>query len=196
MKNLVDLGQAWLVILLAFAYGGALAGVQTALAPRVNENKRQETYDVIPSLVPGADKEQTVEVIVQVEGRDERVYKIRDAGGNHLGWVLPAAGQGFADRIELLIGISADLETITGLYVLDQKETPGLGDYISQDDFQERFRGKPAEEPLVAVKSDASAPNEVLALTGATVSSWSVCTIVNDAIARLREPISQYGSKA
>ena len=194
MKKLGDLRQAWLVIVLAFAYGGALAGVQTALAPRINENKRQETYAVIPLLVPGADKEKTVEMFVEADGKAERVYKIMDADGNHSGWVLPAAGQGFADRIELLIGLSADLSTITGLYVLDQKETPGLGDYISLPDFQERFRNKPTGEPLAAVKADPQAPNEVLALTGATVSSWSVCTIVNDAIARLREPITQHGS--
>jgi electron transport complex protein RnfG len=194
MKKLGDLREAWLVIVLALAYGGALAGVQTALAPRINDNKRQETYDVIPLLVPGADKEQTVEIRVEADGKSERVYKISDADGRHCGWVVPAVGQGFADRIEILIGLNADLSTITGLYVLDQKETPGLGDYISLPDFYERFRDKPTAEPLAAVKSDPAAPNEVLALTGATVSSWSVCTIVNDAIARLREPISQHGS--
>ena len=194
MKNLGDLRQAWLVIVLAFAYGGALAGVQTVLAPRINENKRQETYDVIPLLVPGADKEKTVEVLVDIDGKAERVYKIRNDDGNPCGWVLPGVGQGFADRIEVLIGLSADLSTITGLYVLDQKETPGLGDYIRLPEFCERFRDKPTNEPLVAVKSDPASSKEILALTGATVSSRSVCTIVNEAIARLREPISQHGS--
>jgi electron transport complex protein RnfG len=195
MKRLGDLRQAWLVIVLAFAYGGALAGVQTALAPRIDENKRQETYEVIPLLVPGADQERTEAMLVEAgDGKAERVYKVMDAEGRHSGWVLPASGQGFADRIELLIGLNADLSTITGLYVLNQKETPGLGDYITLPEFRERFRDKPAGEPLAAVKADPQSPNEVLALTGATVSSWSVCTIVNDTIARLREPISKHGS--
>ncbi|MCH5378157.1 MAG: FMN-binding protein [Planctomycetes bacterium] len=191
------LRQAWLVIVLAFAYGGALAGVHTALAPRIEQNKRQETYDVIPDLVPGADKERTEELLIQAtDGKLQRVYKTHDSEGNHNGWVLSAAGTGFADRIELLVGVDAELSTLTGLYVLDQKETPGLGDYITQADFRDRFRGKPVTPPLEAVQSDPSSSHEVLAVTGATISSWSVCTIVNKAIAQLREPILSQNSSS
>ncbi len=77
------------------------------------------------------------------------------------------------------------------MYVLDQKETPGLGDYIRERSFQDRFRDRPTDVPLAAVKEDPIADHEILALTGATVSSWSVCEIVNEAISRLREPITQ-----
>ena len=186
------LRQAWLVIVLAFVYGGALAGVHTALAPRIEENKRQETYDVIPDLVPGAAKEQTVELTVQAtDGKDQRVYKTHDSDGNHNGWVLSAVGTGFADRIEVLIGLDAELSTLTGLYVLDQKETPGLGDYITQPEFRERFRGKRTSPPMEAVQSDPQAPQEILAISGATISSWAVCTIVNKAIDQLQDPIKQ-----
>jgi Na+-translocating ferredoxin:NAD+ oxidoreductase RnfG subunit len=64
-----------------------------------------------------------------------------------------------------------------------------LGDYITSPDFRDRFRGKAVAPPLAAVQADPSSPHEVLALTGATISSWSVCTIVNKAIEQLREPI-------
>jgi electron transport complex protein RnfG len=185
-----SLRQAWLVIVLASVYGGALAGVQTALAPRIEENKRQETRDVIPLLVPGAEKAQSTALLVEAtDGRMERVYRTADAQGNTNGWVLAAAGQGFADRIEVLIGLNESLTVITGLYVLDQRETPGLGDSIREPEFQDRFRGSPTEPPLAVVKSDVHSPHEIEALSGATVSSWSVCEIVNQAIARLREPI-------
>ncbi len=191
------LRQAWLVIVLAFAYGGALAGVHTALAPRIEQNKRQETYDVIPDLVPGADKERTKELLIEAtDGKLRRVYKTYDGDGNHNGWVLSAAGTGFADRIEVLVGVDAQLSALTGLYVLDQKETPGLGDYITQVDFRDRFRGKPLTPPLEAVQSDPSSSHEILAVTGATISSWSVCTIVNKAIAQLREPILSQNSSS
>jgi Na+-translocating ferredoxin:NAD+ oxidoreductase subunit G len=184
------LRQAWLVILLAFAYGGALAGVHTTLGPRIEANKLQETLDVIPQLVPGADQSRTESLsIATVDGRVERVYRTRDTEGKTNGWVLAAAGQGFADKIEILIGLDETCTVITGLYVLDQKETPGLGDYIRQPAFQDRFRDKPTTVPLTIVKSDPTADYEIEALSGATVSSWSVCTIVNQAIARLREPI-------
>ena len=186
------LRQGWLVIVLATAYGGALAGVHTTLAPRIAENKRQETYDVIPQLVAGADKQQTVEMDIEdTDGQMQRVYRAMDADGNLAGWVLPASGQGFADKIEVLIGLDTTLATITGMYVLSQKETPGLGDYIREPDFQDRFRNRTTKKTLVAVKSEpaADADHEIQALSGATVSSWAICDIVNKAVARLREPI-------
>ena len=122
------LRQAWLVILLALLYGAALAGVQTTLGSRIAENKRNETYSVIPTLVEGADVAKTEELTVTgVNGEEQRVYKAVAADGTQRGWVLPAHGQGFADRIDLLVGVDVTVSTITGLYVLDQKETPRAG---------------------------------------------------------------------
>jgi len=186
------LRQAWLVILLALVYGGALAGVQSTLSGKIAENKKDETYSVIPSLVSGADEAKTVELVVEGKnGKEARVYKAIGADGSHKGWVVPAGGQGFADRIELLIGLDRSLATLTGLYVLDQKETPALGDRITEATFRDRFRGKPADRPTVMVKSEPEADNEVRALTGATISSESVSAIVNETLANLREPIRQ-----
>jgi len=184
------LRQAWLVILLAVAYGGALAGIQATLAPRIAENKRLETYGIIPLLVDGAVVERTVELTVETaNGKVERVYQTHDGQQRHNGWVLLASGQGFVDRIELLIGLDAELTTITGLYVLDQKETPGLGDHIRDPQFAALFKSQPTDAPLSVVKADPSAAREIRAVSGATVSSWSVCEIVNAAIARLRDPL-------
>ena len=75
------LRSAWLILVLALAYGAALAGVQTALAPRVQYNKRQQTYAVIPELVPGAVQENTVEVLVRFDGVEQRVYQTYTSAG-------------------------------------------------------------------------------------------------------------------
>lgn len=187
--------QAWLVILLALCYGGALAGVETTLGPKIDENKKNETYDVIPRLVSGAEKSRTVEMLLTgATGDEKKVYKAVGSGGEHLGWVLPAGGQGFADRIEVLVGLDPTASTITGLYVLDQKETPGLGDYIAGIDFRGRFENTPTDRKLEIVKGDPTAPHEVRAITGATISSQSVADIVNRAIAAFKEPIRQAAS--
>ena len=191
------IGQAWLVILLTLIYGGALAGVQIALGPVIAQNRKNETYDVIPKLVPRADKTKTVEMtLADAQGKQRRVYRAVAADGSRLGWVVPAGGQGFADRIDLLIGTDNELSLITGLYVLDQKETPGLGNFITGDSFRDQFVGKPTDEPVVVVKLDpAAGGNEILALSGATISSDSVAAIVNSAIDDMREPIRQLTAK-
>jgi len=195
------IGRAWLVILLALLYGGALAGVETSLRQKIFDNKMDETYDRIPDLVPGADRDRTRQVnqaesvIVTgiIDGRQQRVYRAVAADGTPVGWVLPASGQGFADRIELLIGLEPQLSTITGLFVLDQKETPGLGNFIASDDlFLNQFAGLSADDPLAVTKTDPTpGSNQIQALTGATISSESVATIVNEAIQNLKEPILQ-----
>ena len=169
------LGQAWLVIVLAVFYGGALATVQTALSGKIAENKKRETYDVIPALVPGAEVSKTAEVVLEGEDGDEVwAYQVFSADGAHAGWVVPTSGQGFADRIELLVGLDAECSVITGIYVLGQKETPGLGDYITGEEFRNRFRNKPTVRPLEVVKAEPAAESEIRELTGATISSESV----------------------
>jgi electron transport complex protein RnfG len=183
--------QAWLVIVLALLYGGALAGVQIGLGPKILENQLAETQDQIPALVEGAAKGDPITVVVdETTDKKARVYKALDSDGNLKGWVIPANGQGFADQIKVLIGLNEDLTTITGLFVLEQKETPGLGDYITGEDFRNRFAGKSTYAPIEVVTGDPR-DQQIQALTGATVSSQSVADIVNKTIETLREPILQ-----
>ena len=178
MKNSY-IGQAWLVILLSLVFGGGLAGLQVKLQDRIAANKLAETLGQIPRLVPGA-----------VQGREvtlagRTVYRALDDKGA-VGWVIPTSGQGFADRIELLLGVDAGATKITGVYVLDQKETPGLGNKIIEDEWRAQFAGKSALNPLAAITSGKAAGSQIDALTGATISSESVCRIVNTTLQRLR----------
>ncbi len=192
-----DIGQAWLVILLALLYGAGLAGVQSALSGRIEENKRAETYEAMPDLVPGADASHTEELVVRGENdKDSRAYKVFFSDGSHLGWVLRAGGTGFADRIELLIGLDPEVSTITGLYVLDQKETPGLGDNITTASFRGSFRNAPTDRPLAVVKGEPAEEHEIRTLSGATISSESVASIVNSALANYGEPLRQLTAQA
>ncbi len=187
------LGQAWLILLLALLFGSSLAGVEIALKPRIERNKRNETFGQIPVLVQGGSARKSREE--RVGGI--RVIRVLSKEGKHLGWVLPASGQGFADRIELLLGLDRKAAKITGLYVLDQKETPGLGSYIQdRDRFLGGFEGQPADKPLRVVKgSPAPRSGEIRAITGATISSMSVCGIVNRAVKEFRKALAERRGK-
>jgi len=188
--------QAWLVIILALLYGGALAGVQLGLGPIIQENQFLETQQEMPGLFVDPETETTDVVagkpvtIAIDETTSRTVYAAHDADKNLKGWVIQDSGQGFADRITVLIALDANLDTITGLFVLDQKETPGLGNFIREKYFLERFQGKQTAEPLEVVTSTASG-QQIEALTGATISSVAVADIVNNAVATFREPILQ-----
>jgi electron transport complex protein RnfG len=201
--------QAWLVLILALAFGASLAGVQLTLGPTIEANKTNETLEKVPELVVGrADAEQMAQknqsliispqsMSIEKQGKkyNYSVYETRFPDGKQAGWVVKTAGQGYADKIELLIGFDSAAETITGLFVLDQKETPGLGNKIIKREWRDQFINKVTDRNIVAQKKGANAPNEIDAITGATVSSKAVCDIVNKTVSDLRNQLAIEASK-
>jgi len=202
MKLLRDsnLFQAWLVLVLATAFGTALAGIQTKLGPMIEANKIKETMEKIPALVLGEDrtakmmdqKESLVikSRIIEIEKNGiKKFYTVYDAlfkDGSMAGHVAKATGQGYADKIELLLGLDANADTITGLFILAQKETPGLGNRILEKPWRDLFVDKPSDTRLVVVKGKAGNEDEIDAISGATISSRSVTGIVNKTIADIK----------
>ena len=195
--------QAWLVLFLAVGFGVSLAGVQLKLGPVIEQNKMNETLKQVPELVLGSEAAQkmaaenqqldiTPKQIAVKKPTSEKFYSVYQASlkGQPKGWVIKAKGQGYGDVIELLIGLSPDLKTITGLFVLDQKETPGLGNKIITDAWRGQFINIPADAPLVVVKTGKTKPGEIDAVTGATISSRSVTTLINSTISDLRQPLT------
>ncbi len=168
--------QGWLVIVLAAMCGGSLAAIELWLKPKIENNKQQETLARIPALVPGAVSEDGV----AFPTANGVVYRAQN-GSEVLGWVLLGKGNGFADNLEILIGVDRDNQRVLGMYVLAQKETPGLGDFIQTDPaFAQQFQGLQA--PIGVHKAPATG-NTIQALTGATISSQSVADIVNATVA-------------
>lgn len=191
--------QAWLVLLLCLCFGSALAAVHVVLSPAIEANKINETLEKVPGLAMGEEKAaalkeqgealeiETTPVQVEKSGRSLS-YSVYEAflKGERIGWVIKSSGQGYADKIELLLGMDASAETISGLFVLEQKETPGLGNKVIESPWRGQFIGKPASRALSVTKSGASSPEEIDAVTGATISSKAVVQIINTALADVR----------
>ena len=200
--------QAWLVLTLALFFGAMLAGVQLTLGPKIEENKRNETLEKVPALVLGKDladkmaaenasldiKPETIAVEKQGRKVFYNVYSVA-YNGSQRGWAIKTNGQGYSDRIELLVGLDASLDKITGLFILEQKETPGLGNKIETDEWRGQFINIPSQPPIKVVKGKVKASDEIQAITGATISSRSVTQIVNSAIADLRKPLTESSLK-
>ena len=70
------LREAWLILALAGAFGGALASVQTGLGDRIEANKRAETLSQVPALVLGAEAARGAAIDI----RDDRI-EVRPAVG-------------------------------------------------------------------------------------------------------------------
>ncbi len=123
----------------------------------------------------------------------EMVFLGYNENGERLGFAITGAEAGFQDIIELIFGYDAATRTLLGMKVLSSRETPGLGDKIEKDeDFVAEFAGP--ETPLVGVKPARAtgAPNEVDMITGATISSRTIISIINHRLERLAPILETY----
>lgn len=85
-------------------------------------------------------------------------------------FILPLEGPGLWGTIAIMVGLDEDLETFTGVAIVSQNETPGLGARIEESWFTAQFQGK--RPPFTMVEEGtASQANEVDAITGATRTS-------------------------
>jgi Na+-translocating ferredoxin:NAD+ oxidoreductase RnfG subunit len=79
----------------------------------------------------------------------------------------------------MLVGLQPDYLKLRGMQVLDQLETPGLGNKILYDDFRDMFKGLELEPKIEYVKNrKPEKPNQIQAIAGATITSKAVAEII------------------
>jgi len=180
VRLIITLGVAGL-----FA-GLALVGIYELTEPRIAANKARALREAVLEVVPGSASLEELSwrdgALVASEGAAEPIYAAYDEAGDLSGYAIPGEGPGFQDTIKLIYGFQPESRTIVGMYVLESKETPGLGDKIFKDDeFRGSFRALAVDPEIVPTKKGtASAPHEVDCITGATISSKAVVRILNE----------------
>lgn len=182
------LKQTWLVMVAALVFGLLVAGVHGALKQRIADNARKKLEGELKNLLTGAAsfkevKDESGKVMYRV-GLDEQ--------GKTVGYAMQADGGGFADKIVLLITLDAKLDKLLGIAVLKSNETPGFGDKIKDAPFKGQFTDCPVKEKLTVIKTGdrSKVDREIVAITGATISSDAVTKIVNDAVLEMKNIIS------
>ncbi len=127
------------------------------------------------------------------ESEYKRVYAGYDEAGEPVGVALSRGESGFQDVILVIFGFDPAEGTLSGMKVLESKETPGLGDKIFKDQpWVDQFFAGP-QTPLVPVKPGAGkgAPGEIDTITGATISTKAVIAIINNAIEEWKPVLEQ-----
>ncbi len=199
--------QMFIVLMVVGAVSGmVLAGTEKLTRPLIEQHKQEELKQSIFEVIPGA------ETYEEVVSGDFRVFKGLNENNEVAGYAFLAEGPGFQGNIRMIAGIGADLETLLGMRVLEQLETPGLGAKIAEEtpkqDFYEQFQGLDPEwtaddtiqdEQGVANAADfltyvknqqPDDPNEIQAITGATISSAAVVEIMNTYLDLLEEKLT------
>jgi len=200
-------------LIFTLGLAGFLAGVVLVAAyiftkPIIEANKAAAIEKAIFKVLPQCTSFQTLELVngklvgydpkgKKQASKDEApklVYLGKDKSGALAGFAVPGSEIGFADIIGVLIGYDANKKAIIGFEVLECKETPGLGDKIIKDaDFQKNFIELLTEPEIMFAKNgEKTHPNEVEAITGATISSRAVIRLMNKSMQEWKVPIGNY----
>jgi electron transport complex protein RnfG len=176
--------QSWLLIVSSFIFGLLIAATNYALSERIEANKTEKFNLLTGTLLPGAKPELATQVeIDSIGGKKEKVdiYKAVTKMGECVGWSFKATGSGFQDKIELVVAVDKNFEKIAGFNVLSSNETPGFGDQIKGNFYQNQFKSAPVDVlKLVKTGDPKKIDSEIVAITGATVSSEAVVKIINN----------------
>ncbi len=185
--------SAKLVFVLAFAglvAGVALVAVYTATLPRITANKQKALQHAVLTVVKGSSD---LEPLAYRDGKlvpdlgaegDNVIYGAYDKStGEFMGYAIPGAAPGYGDLVELIYGFDPKKRVIIGMAVLESKETPGIGDRIFKDEqFKANFKALAVEPPVKAVPHGTKkSPNQIDAISGATVSSKAVAKAIRTA---------------
>ncbi len=154
-----------------------LASVNSVTAPVIAENERKAQEIAMKAVLPDATSFDKVEFLPAENSTVSEIYS-SDAG-----YAIKVAPKGYGGAISMIVGVDNDLK-VTGIEIISQSETAGLGAKCTDSEFKAQFVGK--TENITVTKNGAK-ENEIDAISSATVTSKAVTKGVNEAIAAAKE---------
>jgi len=124
----------------------------------------------IESVVTGYDNNPVIEKykVATPDGKDSLEFFPARKGGELIGVAIKTrSGKGYSGDIFIMVGFNLTGE-IQNIFVIEHKETPGLGSKMTSPSFVNQFLNKNPEQMNLKVKKDGG---DVDAITGATISS-------------------------
>lgn len=111
-----------------------------------------------------------------------QVFLLRDDGAVSL-VLLPLTGMGYGGRIDAILALEGDMNTIAGIAITDHSETPGLGGRIEDPSWQAGFPGTRLHDDRGALRftvprGPAATPYQVDGITGATRTGQGISNMV------------------
>jgi electron transport complex protein RnfG len=181
-------------MVVAAVSGGTLAIVYKITEERrksvVEEERRSALLEVLPQA-------KVFEPVMEEDGIG--YYKGYESKDREIlvGYACIAEGKGYSSTIKTMVGITRD-GVITGLKILSQKETPGLGARIEEVESSRSLRDifrkgsgesgeKSEEKPWFQAQFVGKKPEDLYvekmdAITGATISSKAVIDSVREKV--------------
>lgn len=156
-----------------------LSGVDSLTRRRVEQADESKLVEALALVLPGDHTFEALEGLDDaLEGHLGSVTEVFAASGEDSpGIAAKARPQGYGGQIDVVVGVTSD-GLISGVQIVSQSETPGLGSEVTREAFTDQFRGSSSPESVM-VRQDGGS---VDAITGATISSRAVASGVRDVL--------------
>lgn len=158
----------------------------------IAEAKLAKQIKAISQVVPQYDNKPVDEMykipVSDHPGDSLEVFPAKE-GGKQIGLAVKSySTKAYGGYLWVMVGM--DMEGhIIDTYVLEHKETPGLGSKMTEPDFKDQFKNKNPKEFTLKVAKDGG---DIDALTGATISSRAYA----DALQRAFDSVKQYENES
>jgi electron transport complex protein RnfG len=185
------IGSAIILAVLAAVCTAIVATTYRTTAGRIAENAQAHLEQSLAPVLAGLEydgklSESTLVIPLphELPGNEAvTVYRVFADDKPVAALFVVTARDGFAGPIKLLVGIAAS-GTITGVRVLEHRETPGLGDLIdsSRSDWVQQFNGRSLQDPQATrwlIRRDGG---EFDQLTGASITPRAVIKAIRDTL--------------
>ena len=196
------LRESWLLIVASVVFGSLLAFTNAAWAPRIAQNEVKKFNSLAGGLLKGVSRFEPLPEPITFESAEGKPISVKVSrglteSGQTAGWAFVIVGSGFADKIRLVVAVDADFTTLYGFGVLSSNETPGFGDRINNTGpgtYQSQFQGAPVGKlDLVKTGDRTKIDDQIVAMTGATVTSQAVVDTFNKYLVPIKDAMIKQG---
>jgi len=163
--------------MIAIISGIMLSGTFTSTEEDILAAKEAYKQEGLRKVMPFM-KDTYEEKSVSFKNKDTIIYTIQDAGVFKGAALRLVTNQGYSGRIVFLLGLDAESK-ITGLFVLEHAETPGLGAKSTSEKWWGQFVGKSKPEYKFKVKKDGG---DIDAITASTITSRAITNAVDEGL--------------
>jgi len=191
--------QSWLLVVASFCFGLLIAAANAAWQERILQNEEDKFNNLARQMLPDANSFEIAMENAEVDADKGKkkvtsIKKALTADGTCIGWAFKCEGSGFADKIKLVLTVDTGFERLKGFGVLASNETPGFGDQIKLPYYRNQFVNAPAGELVLSKTGDSEKiDSEIVAISGATVSSEAVVHIVNTFLPQVKNQMQIKG---
>ncbi|MDR1892724.1 MAG: RnfABCDGE type electron transport complex subunit G, partial [Oscillospiraceae bacterium] len=170
---------AFSLFIICLLTAAALSVTNYFTEPKIERRTAEDLQTALSRLLP-ADNYDLASI--GITGSDEAamsVYYKAMHGGEPIGYLFTTSSKGYGGDVTVLTAVSTEGKIIA-IEVLELSgETPGLGQNWSKKENWEQFAGKSIE---IGVAKNNPKDHEIVAVTGATITSKAVTEAVNTAL--------------